>query len=474
MIIKILNKNKINPSGDYSLENIQSFATDEGQVLTVNYNETLDSMTIRMDKKYSVVNQKEIIENIDSPIEIEPFDVVFIYLSPLLTGDNIKVMLVDTINETQTCVNPAIYSYEITLFSLVKELEGVLLPNLSITQLFTGEKRKIGYYLQKYNNDYGLKIRNNGSFINKYEFSTETLNYFNQFECPEMMWNAPTLREVFNDLMMVKDCIPYIDSDFKIKHLNLTEKKRNLENDQYINKIQSSRSSADYVSELKMNLVNVVQNNNDKVKNTVTKMEFVPFTTRDSYIMNTDNIVIKTRFPILKIKHLYMIIEGEPESSSEFYSSYGGAFIKIDLCNVQGAHDNEPVNLVYEESEWKTKDLVYRLDRLTEVNRNGKAFFPFSTLSQYQNTTLHYKRGDVYIDGLANVTTNTKTFFGIQWSRQNIELYGYAMQGDCCDASDFDFSDVTTANIRTIFMSNDEGTWYYKTLFQIFPKPDCF
>ena len=88
----------------------------QGATFVDNYNETLDSGTI-------------ILPQLDSEIEIEPFDLVKI------TGDNIKTrfLLVDTYTCTQTCLNPAIYKYEITLCSLIKKLEGIILPNLTIT-----------------------------------------------------------------------------------------------------------------------------------------------------------------------------------------------------------------------------------------------------------------------------------------------------------------------------------------------------
>lgn len=461
MYFKIVNKNKIASSGSYELSNIQSYAIDEGMILKENYNETLDSATLKTDRLYSSD------EPLTSKIDIEPFDRVILYNE----NGSFKTMLVDNVREIQVSANPKIYAYEITLFSLIKELEGILLPNLAITRLYGTETRSIGYYLAKYLEDYGPKIRVGGSWVKKYNIDATVQTYFNSIDCPEMQWNQPTLREVLNDLMMVKDRIPYIDGGLNtIKCIDLTEKKSDISSDSYINRIEQSRDSTDYVSELKMNLVNAVQGTNSNIKNTVSKKELITFTTENDYVMNTDNIVLKTKFPIYKIKHLWMIIEGMPTDGTLIYTDYGGAFIKVDLCNVKGGHDTSYLNMVFEEEEWKTKSLLYRIGDLPYIIADGNGhpeFTPFSELERYQNTTLHFVRGSNVINGFNNLSTVAK-FLGIDWEKQNLELYCNAIMGDFTTVGDFDFPEISSAyGISTINMDSDAGEWYKHTIFQI-------
>ena len=296
----------------------RTFYIDEGSTITENYNETLDSADIR-------------ISHVTSQLNIEPFDKVILHDENGNLDD--RYMCVDSYTETMESLDPYIYSYQISLFSETKELEGIVLPNLSVTQLPSGHSRKIYELLEQYLDLYDEKVRVRGSTITQY-FLSDPYDYFgdgsqvtydfipdNQFktdyragrisdvnfykgpgtfghiddlegqvvniqslgidifvirvtykplyattlvvgvnyklhdtenyhlinkhsfkqidvsgtmmneidikfdsECPEMQWNAPTLREVLTDLMMVKDCIPVVKNNV-IDFIDLTEKK---------------------------------------------------------------------------------------------------------------------------------------------------------------------------------------------------------------------------------------------------------
>ena len=65
MKIQILNKNRINPNGNWELSNIQAYDVDEGGIINETYNETLDSGTL-------------FVSYLTSEIEIESYDLVLI------------------------------------------------------------------------------------------------------------------------------------------------------------------------------------------------------------------------------------------------------------------------------------------------------------------------------------------------------------------------------------------------------------
>ena len=99
----------------------KTFEVAEGAVVTRNKNETLDNAVIK------ILNLSE-----EYRINVQPLD-----LCSLIDDDNrfgeTFYMCIDDISETMECVNPRIYSYEIHLVSETKLLEGIILPNISIT-----------------------------------------------------------------------------------------------------------------------------------------------------------------------------------------------------------------------------------------------------------------------------------------------------------------------------------------------------
>ena len=202
MEINLLIKNK---------NNNHIYKLDENCILTDNYNETLDSLNCR-------------ISHI-TPIDIEVGDYVYVFTTDLSIE---KYYMVESYVLTQDTigVDNNTYSYDITLCSQTKDLEGYICPNLSITPLRVGTKRSIYFYLNLYNDLYGKKHRvlssNQLNWVNSWSFSTNVYNKFSQIDCPELQWNAPTLREVFNDLMMVADCIPILRNGV-IDYIDLTQ-----------------------------------------------------------------------------------------------------------------------------------------------------------------------------------------------------------------------------------------------------------
>ena len=363
---------------------------DEGSTITENYNETLDSADIRISHITS-----------DKRLNIEPFDKVILRDENGNLDD--RYMCIDTYTETMECVNdPYMYSYQISLFSETKELEGISLPNSSITKLADGSHRSIYFYLLQFLELYGEKIRkgtlNNHLFQPKYTFASRIENKFDTTDCPEMQWNSPTLREVLTDLMMVKDCIPVVRNNV-IDYIDLTEKKDAVDTTK-VNYIQRSQSSEDYVSELKMNMVNVMQTTVNGVDNSTDVVEYLLFKAGgNNNIVTDNNIVLKTSYPINKIKSIKMYRQLSAEYESGDVKQYSKAMYSCDLTNVDG------YRFILEKQQYDCLDVA----RYASFDENT----PVYELAKYQNFCVYFQRGSNLIEGWSNLTKNwTSQIFG--------------------------------------------------------------
>ena len=375
MYIKIKNKN-----------NNAMYFIQWGSLLTDNFNEQVDSFDLQ-------------IKHLDSKIDIEPLDEVIIYSEDENFSDTSEVIndttyytrfyLVDKSQCKQiTASNETKYNYSLSLVNEIKALEGIPLPSLKITQLKGTTKRTIYYYLEQYLKEYGTKIRvkinNVVSWQPKYSFSPLVEQRFN-IECPEMQWNAPTLRQVFNDLMMVDDCIPTM-SNGVISFIDLSEEKSQM-NQTGINYVNESISSDDYINELKIELKNVMQSEQDGVNNSNEVCEYIGFRNDNVSVINTDNIQIETMNPILEIEQVIMccpltyFLLPSAESNEATYM-----YAEIDITDI-----------VYERAEWQT------LPTLFKINLTGLSS---DQMGKYQNTSLYFDRQNNVISGFNTTTIN--------------------------------------------------------------------
>ena len=390
MKLKILNKNNlINPElpldSKYALSNLKDFEIVEGSVYKKNYNETLDSYIAK-------------ITNLSERIDIEPYDEVVL----TDTNDNSVfgvsksyTMLVDTYHETMVSVNPKIYDYEIYLFSKTKLLEGAICPNLAITPSRTGDKRSIYFYISEYMRLYCPKkrVKVNGSIeyqnIIKVPSDGEFAAKFAD-SAPELQWNTPNLREVLNDLFIIKDCIPIVNANNELDFLDLTKENNDITNEPTINYIERSQSSEDYVSEIQMNMQNVMNTSIDGVKNTVTTCERLAFNA-ENYLVNSDNVLLKTNYPILRVKHLWLYYVGVLHSTA-FDDSGNFTIMKADLCDLQGN------SFVKEKDEYETLPVIYRVGDIPNS---------ISDKANTQNYCIYYTRYTNQISGFTSQTRNS-------------------------------------------------------------------
>jgi hypothetical protein len=290
--------------------------------------------------------------------------------------------------------------------SQIKDIEGIICPNLRITKV-ANRTRSITHYLEQYISEYSPLILNDeGKYESKYTLSTEAYNRFNQVECPEMQWNQPTLREVLNDLMMVDDCICVLINN-EISFIDVSVSKGEASKDN-INYIIKSRSIDDYVSDIRMNIVNGIDSEHS------TKVEQLRFRNNNVYILGSNTIQLETSFPIWNIKSLKATVYLETGATVIGTDEVGietrirvpaGTALTIDLT---------PYVLEYD--EWKTKDVYY----------SGFTYTDMALSSDYQNTSLYYVRGGNKILNWDNQQTSQFLFIKNTTSVYELVLYSTA------------------------------------------------
>ena len=317
----------------------------EGSILTRNYNETLDSANIR------IAHQKEL-------LDIEPYDYVLLMFESDLFDD--IPMLVNDIDIIEEGLDPIYYTYDISLFSMTKKLENIRLPNIAITP--NGENRTIYYYLQQYLEEYGES---------SWQLSQGAEMLKLNVPCPEMQWNTPTLREVFDDLMMVVDCICVFSGTSVISCYDLTKKGTVVANYNYIKR---SRSSQDYVSEIRMDLQNAMEDGS------TIRTEIIPFSAASGYVLTSLNFTIKTQYPIRNINHLWMNFI---DISDNNYIR-----VRVDLMTFLDGP------LVLENDAYQLLETLYfTVGSGIPIDRN---------IWKYQNFVLYYNRYSNVISGLTD------------------------------------------------------------------------
>ena len=349
------------------LHNNQSYDVADGAVFTENYNETLDSGTI-------------IIQQLTNKMNIEPYDKIRIFSTDNRLIE--RVMCVDSYVCRQTSLNPPIYGYNITLMSETKILETLLCPSLSITKNWASP-RTVYYYIKQYCELFGK---------NKFTFNSVSLiSRFNHTECPEMQWNHPTLREVLNDLMMVVDCIPILKNG-ELSFVDISNIGSEISSDKRsgINYITTSRSSDDYVSDIRMNLVNVANNTEENCTHIVEK---IGFRNDSSYLLTTENMQLQSNFPIWKVKKLvfdYPLVVNITASKDSHGSE---AHFSTTL-----EYSRDITEFVLEHDEWLTKDVYYGgFSSISDISLDAN----------YRNRCLYYTRGAKNIENFNDKVEST-------------------------------------------------------------------
>lgn len=338
----------------------------DGMVINEELGETLDSSVI-------VFNSK-------TELDIEPFDVVSL-TDTKNSNSAFSHFLVDTIDDD--IINPwqenEIHGYTLNLFSLTKLLEKQTLPNLAITQSKRGSSNKsVAYYIKTYLSLYSPKYRE------MVDASTNTSRIVNQFfarseidtkflmTCPEFQWNNPTLREVLTDLMMVANCIPILKyshrKSYGLSFIDLSENTGNQIDTTKLNRKKKSFVSADYCSELTLNMKNTLSKNTTKV------VEYINFRNPDGGQVKDDDLKLETTYPIYEVKSLTAYYPKETEVPLN-PGQTRNHYMSTDLTDD-----------VLEESAW---NILPNVNLFNLNDPNSKAWF------------IKFKRGGNIIDGFS-------------------------------------------------------------------------
>ena len=255
----------------------------DGAVYQDHKNEQLDTATVRFQTVGKIANLK--------PLE--------------LTSFNGRWMVIDSINIKQInfTATPT-FEYSLNLISEMKLLEGVVLPNLKITQPISGNKDSLWTRLNEIWEVYCPKVRVGSNNVytlqNRYAIDSALQSVMN-IDCPEFTWNTPTLREVLNDLFLIVDYVPFINANRQLSFISLVSVGSEISRAN-LNYVQSSIVAEEFASQLRTPIVNA-QAQTDHL-NSFT--ELVGFRNDDSLLINDGSRIVQTSRPISQIESIKM------------------------------------------------------------------------------------------------------------------------------------------------------------------------
>lgn len=261
------------------------------------YSETLDSMSV-------------VIKHIDSKLDINPFDVVYIYRgvvkggtiqNPTYTDIKWKEMLVDSVSMLRKRYgNNTYYEYTLKLMSETKWLEKIQLPNRSFTHALGGELRD-AYETIKDLMTYVPKVIRDNKETPLITISEAVEGKFSDLGMKDMSLSKPTLRQALTAVMSQFGCIPVVNNkqlgfiDFNRSQGNITEEQiADMDSESY------SNSSDSYVNTLMTDASQVLGDDKSLVVE-----RGVGFRDRDTgLIKQQENLKLLTTYPIYKVKNL--------------------------------------------------------------------------------------------------------------------------------------------------------------------------
>lgn len=332
-----------------------------------------------------------------------------------------KHVLVDDFDEIIQNVSDNIYQYKIRLFSETKGLETVQLPNISITQpISKSYKKSIWYYLKQYvdlfSPCYKIKVNDNEwKYTKKYSLDSSLSNIFSDTYSPDFTLNAPNLRDVLSQLMIVKDMIPYVE-DGVIKAIDITKINGEF-NKKNVSLIQSHLSSQNYCDGLRRNY-----NGGLGAEKSCHMVEYIGFRNSSTPLMTIDNMRLETSFPIYKINKLYLCYykKGVSTKDENITQNY--------LCT----QDITALVKLNEERQMLSKDWEALRKETQEFKEITTVEDIIEVLSKYYMSTIGYSMESNYITG---------------WG----EKYTYPSNFKDTEAGLFDYTRTTIENIYTYF-----------------------
>lgn len=388
----------------------------QGVTFSEEYNETLDSGSIRLTHIKQIAN-------------LRPYDDVYIYQSAPegydgdWYGDNVvrwrsggnlhngdkgipfyRHLLVDNYTESLVNISEGIMSYNIDLMSETKRLEMVQLPNICVTQpLRISKRHSIWWLMKKYVDTYSPKIKQptyNGEwrYVRKFKVDPNLQKIFGSSYSQDFSLQNPTLRDVLSSLMITKDMIPYVKDDvIYAKDIGHTTGSFNMQAEKdsgRISTIAAQMTSADYCDGVRRQYSNAMAS-----EGVCTFVEYLGFRNKDSALMSLGNIRLELGHPIIRIKKCNMCYYTKGflyDAESE--KLFGDAYVLTK-------HDITP--LIKLKEEWSMLSQDWRVFS----NNTWHEDYPTSMedLAKYQLSTVYYSQGGTTIDGWGEKYSQTKT-----------------------------------------------------------------
>ena len=344
-------------------------------------------------------------------MDVQPYDLIE------LTNENneLEYWLVANYQRKNVSFKPVKYDYVIDLMSITKLLEGIVLPNLAITNI--GQNRSILTYIENIMERY---------FKNEYAgytISEELKELCQNTICPERTFNEPTLREYLDDLLGFKNCLAKLifkNRSFELTYLDMNPTGRQLDTS-FITSMEQGQTAEQYVTQLEHTLTDVIG------QHPIVEYHRLK---SDNYLFDTETakvILHHKPYDIKKIivKHMpfkilaYLNIEGngntidhatiEVNTKENDGFSTGGlerylTDFEIDISDY----------LVIEEVFQSLTTLEQgNFNKLSDELCNGK----------YQNNTLRWSRGSRNIDNFHYYQTKTTI-----WENSDAEALTHAVQ----------------------------------------------
>lgn len=293
----------------------QAFDLVDGSVIKTNLNETLDSGAIN-------------ITNITTKLELFPYQFV-----KLVSTDNTfsKYLIIDNFVETIENLDENIYDYVINLASPLKILEKVQLPNRTVIHSLVSERETLSQVISRMMILYCPKVKktnDNTTWTYDYIFDWSSLiadTKLSSTYCPDLSFNAPTLREVLTTLMLVVGYLPTINH----RTLTFVDLRANATNfniqENRIYSVKRSNSVDSYVNTLQVQADSVLDTNN-KVVN-----EMIGFRDRENvFLKHTENLKLETRFPIESINKLELRTYAKTRFTLETITQIGNILFSLE------------------------------------------------------------------------------------------------------------------------------------------------
>lgn len=379
-----------------NINNITYNLVVQGNTISSELNETLDSGSI-------------IIAHVKKIKNLKPYDDVYIFDNEFKGFDEngkdlggnkfFKHLLIDNYTEEFINLKDKVYKYKISLMSEIKYLEKVQCPNISITQSLNDSKKiSIYEYLNRFVRMYSpkikvkLKLDNTYTYKRKYKIDSSLEKIFGNAYCPDFSLNAPSLRDILNKLMIVKDMVPYVENNV-IKALDITLRKNKISlEDLPCTNIIGSMRSQEYCDGLRRNYTDALSQNS-----TCTSVEYLGFRNSDTSLMTLQNMRLETRFPIYKINKMYMCY-----------------FKKSPIIKSTIDSNGEETKTTYH--HLCKQDITKLIKLNTERNALSQDWDSFNDepprsideMAQYKLCTLGYDIGSKYITGFGESYTYPK------------------------------------------------------------------